>query len=466
MLDRFVGGAVERVSPEAPALVLRVDEERLMIGGAGNVAVNIAHLGGIATLVGVVGDDPAAAELDRLIAGLGRAIVADGLVRDADVTTTEKTRFVAGDRHLLRADREHRPLSAHHERAVISALEDQAEECDVLVVSDYSKGVVSPPVMQSAVAIARRLGVPLVVDPKRRDFHLYAGGTLVTPNVAELEFATGVECVSAEECERAAREAMRMTGAAVLLTRSEHGVSLYRPNHPVWSEGASAKVVRDVAGAGDAVLAAAALALAVGADMIDAARLANAAAGVVVGKPGTASVTSDELNLALLHGVGPGAAEGKLVTLSSAVSAREAWRSAGLTVGLTNGAFDLIHPGHVRLLSEARQRCDRLVVALNTDASVRRLKGEQRPIQTELARAEVIGALRSVDLVVLFAEDTPIDLIAALRPDVLIKGADYTVDSVVGADLVIGSGGRIELVELVPGQSSTSLIARSGARRP
>jgi D-beta-D-heptose 7-phosphate kinase/D-beta-D-heptose 1-phosphate adenosyltransferase len=336
----------------------------------------------------------------------------------------------------------------------------------VLVVSDYSKGVVSPRLMRAVVAAAQCLGVPLVVDPKRRDFHLYAGATLLTPNVQELEFATGIDCAEAEDRERAARQVIDMTGAAVLLTRSEHGVCLYRHDAPTWSQGGRAEVVRDVSGAGDAVLAAAAVALAVGAEITEAAHLANVAAGVVVGKSGTASVTSDELNLALLRGNDAAAIEGKLMTASSALAARVSWRSAGLAVGLTNGVFDLIHPGHVRLLAEARRRCDRLIVALNTDASVRRLKGADRPIQSELARAEVIGALRSVDVVVLFEADTPFDLIAALRPDVLIKGADYTIETVVGGELVLGWGGRVELVDVVPGQSSTRLIARSRVQTP
>ena len=267
--------------------------------------------------------------MDRLIGDFGPGIAAC-LVPVSGARTTEKTRFVAGDRHLLRVDYEPAASLVGHELAVIAAVEERAEGCDVLVVSDYSKGVVSPAVMRAAVAAARRHDVPLVVDPKRRDFDLYAGATLLTPNVKELEFATGVDCASAENRERAARRVVDLTGAAVLLTRSQDGVSLYRRAEPSWSESARAKVVRDVTGAGDAVLAAAAIALAVGADMVDAAHLANVAAGVVVGKTGTASVTSDELNMALLRGVDAADIEGKLVTVSSAIVAREAWRSDGL----------------------------------------------------------------------------------------------------------------------------------------
>jgi D-beta-D-heptose 7-phosphate kinase/D-beta-D-heptose 1-phosphate adenosyltransferase len=460
MLDRLVTGAVERVSPEGPALVLQIDEERLMLGGAGNVAANIASLGGVAHLVSVMGDDQASVELERLMDAFGNLIV-KGSLRVPDIRTTEKTRFVADGRHLLRADREQHAISESHEEAVIAALTERVEDCNALVISDYSKGVISPSVMRAAAAAARSNAIPLVIDSKRPDSRLDAGGTLVTPNVKELESATRIACARGNDCEGAALEMIRVTRSAVLVTRSEHGVSLYRPGHPVWSESSRATVVRDVTGAGDTVVATAAAALAVGVDMVEAAHIANVAAGIVVGKPGTAAVTLDELNLALLHGSDPAELEGKLVTMRSAVATRRLWQQAGLAVGLANGCFDLIHPGHVRLLAEARRRCDRLIVAINTDAAVRRLKGPERPIQTELARAEVIGALRSVDLVILFDDNTPIDLITSLRPDVLFKGADYSIEAVVGAEFVIGLGGRVELIEQFSEYSSTRLIARS-----
>jgi D-beta-D-heptose 7-phosphate kinase/D-beta-D-heptose 1-phosphate adenosyltransferase len=300
-----------------------------------------------------------------------------------------------------------------------------------------------------------------VADPKRRDFMLYAGADLLTPNVKELEFATGEPCGDLSSCERAARQVMEMTGAAVLLTRSEDGVAVFRQEQKAWSEPAQANIVRDVSGAGDTILAVSALALAVGADLVEAAHLANTAASLAVGKPGTSAVTPDELNLAMLRAPDAETLSQKLVPMSSAVAIRAAWAAQGLDVGFTNGCFDLLHPGHVKLLAEAGTRCDRLVVALNTDASVRRVKGPDRPIQTEMARAAVIGALSSVDLVVLFDDETPLELIGELRPDVLIKGADYTVETVVGSDLVLGWGGRVELIDLVPDQSSSRLISLS-----
>lgn len=467
MLDHFVAGRVERVSPEAPALVLQVQEEGSMLGGAGNVAANIASLGGVAVLLGVLGNDAAAGHLSALVADFGDSLV-DATVRLEECRTTQKTRYIAGDRHLLRADSESVGLSAEAEETVAVAIRERMTGCDAVVVSDYAKGVVCAKVMRAAIEAAKSHDIPLVADPKRRDFVLYSGADLLTPNLKELEFATGEPCDDLASCERAAREVMALTGSAVLLTRSDDGVALFQKEGDVLSEPAQTQVVRDVSGAGDTVAAACAVALAAGAILPDASHFANVAAAVAVGKHGTSCVTPDELNLALLHSPDAHALAGKLVSTSSASSLREVWRSQGLSVGFANGCFDLLHPGHVQLLAEARARCDRLVVALNSDDSVRRLKGADRPIQTELARAQVIGALRSVDLVVLFDDDTPLDLIDTLRPDVLMKGADYTVNTVVGSEMVLGWGGRVELIELVPGQSSSQLIAmsRGGAAAP
>jgi D-beta-D-heptose 7-phosphate kinase/D-beta-D-heptose 1-phosphate adenosyltransferase len=463
MLDHFVAGGVERVSPEAPALVLRIDDKRSMLGGAANVAANIASLGGVAILVGVIGDDVDATYISSLIATFGGSIV-DAMVRSSATKTTSKTRYIARDRHLLRADSESIGLSIEAEEAVATVIRDHALNCDAIIISDYAKGVVSPKVMQAAVGAAGDHSIPLIADPKRRDFVLYAGADLLTPNRQELEFATGEPCKDLASCERAAHEVMALTGASILLTRSEDGVALFQEGAEAWSEAAQTRVVRDVSGAGDTVLAVSAVAVAAGASLVDASHLANVAAALAVGKTGTSCITPDELNFALLHTPDTDVLLGKLVSTRSAASLREVWRDEGLEVGFTNGCFDLLHPGHIKLLAEARRTCDRLIVGLNTDNSVRRLKGSGRPVQTERARAEVIGAMRPVDLVVLFDDDTPIDLIAALRPDVLIKGSDYTLDTVVGADLIQRWGGRVVLVDLVPGESSSKLIAMSRER--
>ena len=459
MLDVFVYGTVERVSPEAPALVVNIVEERAMLGGAANVAANIAALGGHAVLVGAVGEDLAGGRIAQLLTeGDG---LTDALVRVAGAPTTQKTRYLGGERHLLRADRERIGLDGEAQRGVIAAALAALPGCDVVVISDYAKGVACAQVSRAVIAAAKAAGVPVVVDPKQADLSLFAGAALLTPNRKEMRLATGEACADDASCDRGAARLGELTGAAVLLTRSEKGVRLYRKDQSPWSEAAQAQVVRDVSGAGDTVIAACALALAAGRDLMEAAHLANAAAAVAVGKSGTACVTPKELNHALLHGPDHAAVAGKMAPLATAQDIVSAWRRAGARIGFTNGCFDLLHPGHVKLLAAARELCDRLVVGLNTDASVRRLKGPERPIQSELARAEVIGALRPVDLVVLFDEDTPLNLIAVLRPEVLVKGADYTVQTVVGSELVLGWGGEVRLVELAPEQSSSRLIARS-----
>lgn len=460
MLDHFVAGAVDRVSPEAPALVVRVEHERHLLGGAANVAANIASLGGLAALVGVMGNDAGGSKLGDLLVGIDGS-VADAVVRSATARTTQKTRFIAGDRHLLRADYEAAELLPEDEALLLTAIEKSAGECDAVVVSDYDKGVVSPAVMAAVLGTARQRGIPVIADPKRRDFRIYAGAALITPNRAELAHATGERCRDGASRERAAREVGSLTGAAILLTLAEDGVALFEAGQDVWVEEAQATIARDVSGAGDTIVAAAAIAMAAGASLVDASHLANVAAAIAVGKRGTSCVTSEELNLALLHAPNANALTGKLLPVASAAALRHLWAENGYVVGFTNGCFDLLHPGHIKLLADARGTCDRLIVGLNTDDSVRRLKGENRPVQTEFARAEVIGALRSVDIVVLFDDDTPVDLIERLRPDVLVKGADYTMATVVGAEAVLGWGGRVELVDLVAGQSSTRLIATS-----
>ena len=461
MLDRFVYGRAERVSPEAPALVLQIDSDRWALGGAANVAANIAALGGRPILVGRVGADPEAKIIAHLAEDLGGRI-SIALTADPDAPTTVKTRFLAGDRHLLRADREQIGISAAIEAKIIEAMRGAMATVEAVVISDYAKGVVSDAVLAAIFESARLNGKPVVVDPKRRELSAYKGATVLTPNRRELAFATGEDCDSDVGAERAAAQVMKATGAVILLTRSEAGISLHRPGQDTWRDKARARRVRDVSGAGDTVTATVALALAAGLDMTEAAHLANVAAGVAVGKSGTSLVTQEEL-AAALTAPDPDqiVAPAKRMTLEALVQLRDRWREEGVRVGFTNGCFDLIHPGHVRILTQAAQHCDKLIVALNSDASVRRLKGPSRPVQEQDARAAVMAALEPADVVIIFDEDTPLTLIQAIEPDVLVKGADYREDQVVGADIVKSYGGKVILVELVPHQSTTGLIARS-----
>jgi D-beta-D-heptose 7-phosphate kinase/D-beta-D-heptose 1-phosphate adenosyltransferase len=461
VLDRYVYGDVVRISPEAPVPVLRERSVRASPGCAANVAANIAALGGHATLVGVVGADAEAGELAAAVQGHG-APVETVLVADRARPTTVKTRLVAAGQQVMRADREDcRRIGPHVERRLLDACTAALGSCRAVVVSDYDKGALTARVLAEAIGGAAAAGTPVVVDPKRRDLSVYRGATLLKPNRAELRVATGRSCDTEADTRRAAEDAIAATGAAVLLTRSEQGMSLYRAGAEPVHQPTHAREVFDVSGAGDTVAAVIGLGLARGLDLIDAMRLANAAAGIVVGKRGAATVTPAELAracAALARGF-----ESRVLPLDAVLRQRTAWRREGLSVGFTNGCFDLVHPGHISLLKEARRTCDRLIVALNSDASVRRLKGPSRPLQGEEARACVLASIAHVDLVTVFDTDTPRELIAALQPDVLIKGADYTEDEVAGADLVKSWGGRVVLARLVPEQSTTRLVRRGVA---
>ena len=459
MLDRFVYGEVSRISPEAPIPVLRVGDEKAMPGGAGNVARNLAALGAKVDFLSVVGDDEAGAELKT---ALGAEAVTSSLTVVPGRETTVKMRFVAMGQQVLRVDREtNLPLGNAPSEKFIAGLTAALDDKDVLVLSDYGKGVLTPAVLAAAITAARGKGLPVVIDPKGRDYARYAGADVVTPNRKELGEATGLPVDSDEEIVAAARALIAAHGiGAVVVTRAQAGMSVVTANDVTHLK-AEAREVFDVSGAGDTVVSTLAAALGSGLSLPEAAALANSAAGIVVGKVGTAVVHGDEL-AAKLRERELSALEAKIAGLESARDIVEAWRARGLSVGFTNGCFDLLHPGHVTLLDKARTLCDRLVVGLNSDSSVNRLKGEDRPVQPEIARATVLAALQSVDLVVIFEEDTPARLIETLRPGLLVKGGDYKVSEIVGADFVQANGGRVEIVDIVPGFSTTGTIARLG----
>jgi len=464
MLDRYVYGSVERMSPEAPVPVLRQADERAMPGGAGNVARNIAALGAKALLIGLIGKDAAGRELEAML-GEEHNVTAR-LIADAGRPTTVKTRFVAGRQQLLRLDAEEAaPAEGETAKALLAALKAALPSVDIVLFSDYAKGVLSDDLLQRAIAMVHGAGKRLIVDPKSKDFRRYAGADLLTPNQGELAAATGVAGEDDRSVAAAASEAMAAAGvAALLVTRSERGMTLVTRGAGPLHLPAEAREVFDVSGAGDTAIAALAAALAVGAEVPRAARLANTAAGVAIGKLGTAVVHPADL-LGALQARTVLASEAKVVALDSALERVERWRAAGEKIAFTNGCFDLIHPGHVSLLGQARAAADRLIVGINSDASVKRLKGPDRPVQNETARGIVLASLGMVDLVLVFDEDTPIELIRALRPDVLVKGADYRLDQVVGADVVQGYGGRVLLAEILAGHSTTGTIARVGAGR-
>jgi D-beta-D-heptose 7-phosphate kinase/D-beta-D-heptose 1-phosphate adenosyltransferase len=462
ILDRYVNGQASRLSPEAPIPVLRPRRSHATLGGAANVALNVVTLGGQAWLCGVVGDDAAAVETRRLLAGQPR-IHAD-LVTAPGRPTTAKTRFMVGPHQLMRLDEETTsPVDDATAAMLLDRFEAGLAEADVVVLADYAKGALCDAVLAQALARAKAAGRLVIADPKRADLAAYRGADLLTPNELEARVATGIDAADDAGAERAGRIALAATdGRAVLVTRSERGLTLVCRDRPTLHVPTRARDVADVSGAGDTLVAALAVALSAGADLAEAAALANIAAGVSVAKQGTATVAASEV-LGVLHMRDLVATDNKIASPEDAVTRVDEWHRAGLKVGFANGCFDLIHPGHIRLLTEARAGCDRLIVALNTDASVRRLKGPTRPVQSETARATVMASLAPVDMVVLFGEDTPRELIAQLRPDVLVKGSDYSVETVVGSDLVLGWGGRVLLVDLREGFSTTGTIRRMTA---
>ncbi|GLR68921.1 bifunctional protein HldE [Acidocella aquatica] len=456
MLDRYVYGEVTRVSPEAPVPILTVTREVAMPGGAGNVVRNLIALDASAAFVSVVGDDTAGSDLTGLIGGQER--VEPWLLVQGGRTTTLKTRYIAQGQHLIRADREETmALPARLAERLVRIALDAMAATTVTILSDYRKGVLSPEVAGQLIAGAKKLGRKVIVDPKGRDYALYRGADVITPNRRELAEATGMPVDSDAAIVAAARMLLDAHDfGAVLVTRSEDGMSLIMPGEVHHFPG-EAKEVFDVSGAGDTVVATLAAALAASVPLPEAARLANIAGGIVVGKVGTAVTHPADILAAITPATG---ALTKVVTAAAAAEAAERWRTRGYKVGFTNGCFDLLHPGHVHLLEQCRAMCDRLIVGINSDASVKRLKGPTRPAQGEAARAAVLASLASVDLVCLFEEDTPIEVIKLIKPDLLIKGSDYTRETVVGAELVESWGGAVALAELLPGHSTTATLAR------
>ena len=461
MLDRFVHGEIDRISPEAPIPVIRLTRTEEMLGGAGNVAHNIATLGGRALLLGLVGEDGAGDTLVRL------GTVIDGVethfVRTEQRPTICKTRFIASRQQVVRADEESRlPVQAREEMDLLSAAHALLPRAAAVILSDYGKGVLTPALINQVIAGARARGIGVFVDPKTDDFGRYRGATCITPNLKELSLASGLPVGTEAEVEAAARKVMDDARAsAILATRSEHGMMLVQRDGASHSVPALAREVFDVSGAGDTVIATLSLAYGSGLSLEQAMHIANAAAGVVVSKLGTATTTVGEV-LAELERQDHASGH-ELPGLNSLAATRglvERWRRQGLRVGFTNGCFDIIHPGHIALLKAARAACDRLIIALNTDASVSRLKGPSRPVNDLQSRAQVIAAISYVDCVVAFDDPTPLALIEQLRPDVLVKGADYRLEDVVGADIVQAAGGEVVLAKLVPGQSTTMIVER------
>jgi D-beta-D-heptose 7-phosphate kinase/D-beta-D-heptose 1-phosphate adenosyltransferase len=459
MLDRFVYGAMERISPEAPVPIVYRKRASEMLGGAGNVANNIVALGAKVVLVGLVGEDEAGRALNDQVALLPRATAE--LIQSTTRPTTCKTRFIAASQQVMRFDEESRQaLSPTEEKALIAACLPWVDRVDAIILSDYNKGVLSLGLITAIIAGAKTASIPVFVDPKTVDFTRYRGATCIKPNLHELALASGEDASDKDALITVARKLLAVAEAqSLLVTQSAQGMTLVTADCAT-SVAARAREVFDVSGAGDTVIAALTLAYASGRTLTQAMHVANAAAGVVVSKLGTATANVSEVlhELSKANDAPTARAMPGLRTLDEARDLVTRWKQQGFSVGFTNGCFDILHSGHVLALSHARSACDRLVVALNSDRSVRRLKGSSRPVNTLELRARVMAALRDIDCVVSFEEDSPLEVIRALTPDVLVKGADYANKTIVGADFVTAMGGRVFLSPLLEGQSTTGLI--------
>ena len=458
MLDEYLWGKAERISPEAPVQVVDVIREELRLGGAGNVVHNLAALGAQVSVCSVVGDDQNGREL------LGQFchhhIDTRAIFQDPGRRTSRKTRVVAAHQQIVRIDRESRDaLPAAVEQQLCSWIAAHAGEYKVIVLSDYNKGVLTPAVIASAISAAASAGIPVLVDPKGPDFTRYSGATLLTPNRKEAETASGVPITDTASLADAAGIIMGATGLQhLLITRSEEGMSLFSQGGGIVHIPTVAREVFDVSGAGDTVLAALAIGIASGLTVAESARLANIAAGIAVGKLGTSIVTPQEIidTVSLAHKD----SHSKIKSLDVLTPLIAAEKNKGKRIVFTNGCFDLLHAGHVKYLQKARNLGDLLVLGLNSDASVRRLKGPKRPLIDQDERAQLLAALDCIDYVVIFDQDTPLELITALKPHILAKGGDYSLDGVVGRDVVESYGGRVELVTFVDGKSTTNIIER------
>ncbi len=453
MLDEYVTGAVDRVSPEAPVPVVRVCDTEHRLGGAANVARQVAALGARVTLAGAIGKDAAGEDLLRLCAACG--IDTRGVVRAANRRTTRKLRVLGHSQQLLRMDWE--DTGSCDAQLCTRMVEGLGEEApDGVILSDYAKGVLTA---QLITAVTARAGaVPVVVDPKSRDFTRYRGATTVTPNLRELELAAGssVDPTDAEAVAAAARPLIAAAGlTSMVVTLSEHGMLAVPAAGPAVAVPASRRAVFDVTGAGDTAIAVLALSLAAKASLPDAAKLANAAAGVSVGQVGAVAVDADSIRSELTT-----APDAKVLSRAELATRAASWRLAGKRIVFTNGCYDLLHAGHLSLLHSAARLGDVLVLAINSDASVRRLKGPERPLVPQAERAALLAALACVDAVTVFDEDTPLQTIQTVRPHVLVKGADYTAEQVVGREVVEALGGRVALVPLLPQKSTSALVER------
>ncbi len=463
MLDRYIWGRVERISPEAPVPIVRESLRSAQPGGAANVAMNIAGLGAQVTLLGFAGADSEQQTLEQLLQAAGVRCL---LTETAGIPTISKLRILSGNQQMLRLDTEsHNLPSADAYRKLVVDFEKALPAADVVILSDYAKGVLTSDLCRSLIQKARNARIPVLIDPKSRSFEHFRGATTICPNLNELSLATQEPSGDVERILTAGQSMVaKLDLEYLIVTLSEKGIAVLYPERRALLP-ARARNVYDVSGAGDTVVATLALGLAGRLPIETAAQLANVAAGIVVSKVGTVPIQRYELTGALSEEIGLHAEE-KVLSLDRLLTRASSWRSQAKRIVFTNGCFDILHIGHIALLAEARRQGDKLIVGINSDSSVQRLKGPARPMIGEIERAQMLAALAAVDSVVIFEEDTPLDIIQALRPDVLVKGGDYTEAAIVGAAEVQSWGGTVRIVPTIEGFSTTKIIAKAIASSP
>ncbi|MCH8932098.1 MAG: D-glycero-beta-D-manno-heptose-7-phosphate kinase [Nitrospina sp.] len=456
ILDEYIWGTVNRISPEAPVPVLESKSENLSLGGAANVANNLVALGCEVYLVGGIGRDEKGDKLLDLIKN--RSIHTHGIYQFEHRPTTSKMRVIANNQQVLRIDKEDdRPITEETEGKFLKYLHAVIPEMDGVICSDYHKGILSEKISSAIMHRAKKSKKRVVVDPKGADFHKYKGATVITPNQKEVERVAPIKINSREDLDRAAEYILNLTHSeGILVTRGKAGMIFYSKKEKPFEISTVAKEVYDVTGAGDTVISVFGMSLFSDFSYGEAAWLANMAAGIVVGKIGTAVVTLEEINEFLK--------EEMLRTSSTVLGLNEVKqivslaKSVGKSVVFTNGCFDLIHGGHIEFIQQAKKQGDLLIIGLNSDESVRAIKGDGRPIKTQQERANILSALQDVDYITIFNEETPENLIREIRPDVLVKGDDYKLEDVVGREIVEGYGARVVLIPIVKGLSTSSTV--------
>lgn len=459
MLDSYWKGTVSRISPEAPVPVLALNTKNLVLGGAANVALNCKMLGMTVSLAGILGADDNATQLINILKSY--AIESPAFVSDSARPTTLKTRIVAAGQQIVRIDEEcTKPIASEIENEITEKIEAEiSKKPDVIIVSDYGKGLITPNLCQTIIRKAKVLKIPVLIDPKGSNFSKYRGATIVSPNKFELSIASNTTGQNIQELIEAGQKMCKNLGIEnIVLTRSEEGISLINRSQHIHFP-ATAREVVDVCGAGDSVISALALGLSLGLAPYQATQLGNTAGGMVVQKFGTASITRAEL-IREIANAGDRVERPKIDGLNDAQLKINQWKAAGERIVFTNGCFDVFHIGHLKLIEQCRGFGSKLVVGVNSDSSIKRLKGPSRPIMPEEQRSRILASLDSVDCVIIFEEDTPLSLIELIRPDVIVKGGDYTEASVIGAEYVKNHGGDIKIVPLVAGISTTAILQK------